>query len=356
MRRSVVFTFASLALPTLALAAFEHPSDIVRSLQTATRPMDISYEIHGEMPDAPAYMTMWLKGTGKNNLLHLDRPDADVRMTLDIVAPKTKVRMKAQIRAKDGDTFLHIDKVEGTYDDELVKIAAQLEGPKWFKFPSLAASMAEIGTHEEVARQMMLDLVDAVLVLDKQGPNYYELTLTKDMSGLIALAQKWQPEADPTYVVADAKSILENSSLSITVEASGDEARIVRFNGSMTEPTMHASISGKGVISARWTPFSVVAPSDAVDIQDLAQSLMNFPGPTVFPDNVPVWTEDESDNWEEWQPPVNDEGGCWSSDPLVRVSAQRRGECGSMRESPRTINDRVRSRSSSSSSTRSVGY
>ncbi len=354
MRRSSLIALASLALPTLAFAAFERPSDVFRSLQTAIHPMDVSYELHAEMPDQQTFLTLWVKGTGKNNLLNIAKPDADVRMTLDVVAPKTKVRMKAQVRVTDGVTYLHVDKVEGTYDDELIKVAAQLEGPKWLKFPSFATSMAEIGTHEEMSRQMMLDAVDALFVIEKKGPNYYELTLTKDPNALSAVAQKWQPDADPQYVMSDVKDLLAHSSLTITVETSGDEARIVRFNWSFSEPTMNATLTGKGVLSTRWTPFSVTAPADAVDVQDLAGALLNFPDPNIFPDAVPVWTDEGSN--EQWKPDTSAGGSCWSDDAMERVAAQRRGECGSMKESPRTINDRVRMRGTSSSAVSSVGY
>lgn len=351
MRRPLLLTIAAVTaiIPALTFAAFEKPSDVLRLLMTTVRPMDFSYEVHGEMPEENMYATLWMKGTGKNNILKPLEADSDTRFTLDIMAPKTKVRVKFQVRTTGGKTYAHLDELRGNYDDELINAAAQLSSPKWFVIPN--DDLNDIPDQSDV-QAMFASFLDNAFTVTKRGADTYVLTLKPGFIDEIANGMG----NGMSIAGNDVPEFLRGAKAEINVQTAGNELRTVGVNFSFMDTTTRASVTVKGSASVRWTPFSVTAPPDARDLEEMFNSwtpdFPSFPSmDTVdMPPSVEHWTPETTD-WNDttdtpsWTPdePSAWTGDCSSGTAAERLLALRRGDCGTRTASPRRANRQLRS-------------
>jgi hypothetical protein len=349
MRRSLIrlATILGALTPVVCAAAFTSPSTLFYAMATQRIPMDFSYEFHGRYEDY--YASAWMSGAATGGLPA--EMTANTRMTLDIAGHGGTFRAKMQVRIKDGTAYLLVEKVEGAYEDDAMKIGGEVIAKKWVSFSVATPDMQEI---PEAALSP-----DVYATFDE----FFHLQTTENHDGTIMHTLTLRREFVKT--ILDALRDMSSSSMytgsgeapHATIQFAiqtdrQDNMRMFNFDADMGNAVL--SLKGTGKSTLRTAPVTVQIPTNVVSIED-AMNAADLPG-MMFPGMGASEWEDEWETvpHEDWEEPITplDEEEWWpeeeNSDPWMEeeidtweellqeeqqdcakdLSRLRRGECG----------------------------
>ena len=167
---SASVTLITLLAPIATFAAWTSPGDLARIAMPLLRqtPMDLSYELHGNMDQY--YAAAWVKGQSKGF-------DGTTSMTIDVADSNGTLRMKLEARMKDETLYLMIKSIEGKYEHELGSLTANVTGKKWIKMPLTQSEV--LSSDEDMAA--VLDEMFTLSESTTNGVTSHQLTLKREI-------------------------------------------------------------------------------------------------------------------------------------------------------------------------------
>ena len=351
-RRSLFSALLALAVPTIALAAYAAPSDLLLALKFHNKPMDIAYEAH--VTHAPEmYASVWLKGSAESSTPETAK--ADMKMTFDLVMPeaKTTIRAKMQMRVVNGVFYVYPDGVDGVTDHELATLTGKIAGKNWFSVPLTDVQKLHGMGDEATMRDLAVTVIDALLVMEKTG-NTYSLTLRPDgaeflrtaLNDMAARGDGEMPGMSESDMM-DLRALLAQTNVHLKVQTNAANLPAsVKYYVSSSQEGVEVVLQGTAAV--RSAPLVVEIPRGAQDLQEAMRKLGAWPSGAfseyqdspseweVVPE--PEWNEEE---WTEDEWPVNPPAAATSRCPgeteAEQLAAARRGDCGMQRPSRRSL-------------------
>ncbi len=318
---SASVTAVTLLAPFASFAAWSSPGDLARLTMPLLRqtPMDMSYEIHGNMDKY--YASAWVNGQSKGF-------DGTTNMTIDIADGAGTLRTKLEMRMKDETLYLMIKSIDGKYEHELGSLVANVKGKKWIKMP-MSSDMSAITADEEIAAAL-----DELFMLSEStsgGITTHQLTLKRELvkgileelrkdnlllSGKLSKVATSTPKASATLSVRSAKN---GSILGMNI------------NAVISSPEF--SLTAKGSMTPSKKAFNVVVPTDVIDAEQFLNTLDSdlFGGPFAMDNSS--WEEEMDWSEDTW---TDTESSDISEDCSKNISLMRKGLC----NVPRTRNGR----------------
>lgn len=322
MRRLVATLALTALLPTLAIAAFTGPSELLFAESWKNQPFDAAYEVHANLQDT-YFASLWVRGSGQKVEGGFSKGTAT--MTLDIAGPQFTVRSKWQVRVANGYAYVLLERIEGNADHPLATLAASITGKHWLSFP-----LSEVEEETTEIHTMARELVDAILILTQKpagAGTQYTLTLNKEPSEQLG---------DFLGVVGDEdmlRSILASSTFQIDARADAHD-RVQSLSHSLSFTVKEVSIRSTGTVTLRTKPLTIESPADSLSLEEV-QAMLEWPLPSFWTDDV---MPDMSD-WEPSEPDTSWDDPCASDDPVKHLSAVRVGACSDAgRPSRRSLN------------------
>jgi hypothetical protein len=309
---SASITLLTLLAPIASFAAWTSPGDLARIAMPLLRqtPMDLSYELHGNMEQY--YAAAWVKGQSKGF-------DGTTTMTIDVADGNGTLRTKLEARMKDETLYLMIKSIEGKYEHELGSLTANVTGKKWIKMPLTQSDV--LSSDEEIAS--VLDEMFTLSESTANGVTSHQLMLkreiVKEIVGLLREKHSMLTKKLPSSALANPKA-----SVVFTARSTA--------NGSLLGMTTAIDVKGpdfsfiaKGSMTPSKKPFSVTIPSNVID----AEAFLDKLDSDLLSSGASSWDEDMS--WMEEdqtssQPTVEKADDC-----STNISLIRKGFCNTVR-------------------------
>lgn len=278
---------ALLCAPLFASAAYEAPSELFDSLQTATMPIGFSAEIHAH--SAPNYLAFWLNGTSQEvdgKMLF------DAKATVDVAMEKGKVRAKFDARSTGDKAYLLFKDMQGTFDDDIARLAASFGMKKWMEFP-----MEDMSMWNMQGDNSMMDM--AFTMTNAAGANgSIVYTLTPTEAAMEEIREGFEGLASE-MTMGQVESNLEDVTLTvvITTDAAGKFLT--------ASATMNAKSEGQlfTLKSSAWRAAGTFAVTAPTEVYTWENGLFGF-GDYSYPDysDWPTWIgRPEYSDWtEDW--------------------------------------------------------
>lgn len=342
MRRLTALSLSiSLLTPTLALAAFTSPSDVLRAIQNDASPHAYSMEVHGGAEGT--YISMWAKGQYQGASI-LDATSAGT-MTIDLAQPAEGVDARVRVRymIADATLYLLLDDVRVSGANAAATLDASLQGKQWVRFDSEEMfggmppeeAMAVFGMGMGNMESLAQEFFNGMFAMTQRGlgaDTEYTLTLRPDaadalmrlmavhFSGVspddrVALRDALREmRNDPS--MAELRSLLSKLNLRYVARLSKVN-RLLRSTLSGDVTIEGVSVRFKGENTALASPVKVSVPTNVMTPEEFGAMLEDLSafgdafdaGAFGFPTmDEPTW-EDESD-WSTWE----DESDDWSDD------------------------------------------
>lgn len=332
---SSILTLGMLLTPSFSLAEFTKPSELFMLMSTANLPIGFSGELHGNVDNY--WFAAWIdgstKGTNASNAL------VNMKGTFDIAMKGGKARVKFQMRVVDGNAYLYIDTIDGTYEDALWKSAASLKTKTWIKI----ALPEELSVDPPAADYLILDELLKITSRTTGNGTAYDLTLTRE-----AARDMLKNMRDMEYSDWDdtLSALPRTAAFHMTVQTDKADA-FVQTNGTIEMASKKMSFTMKG--SAWVLPSLVVtAPKDSMSMEEWAMSLMDVLGGggySMF--GTPVYDTEDMTSEEEWttdwEEHTHDDWEDSSTDMIpewdcrLNLDAVRHGECDTFERTPRRL-------------------
>jgi hypothetical protein len=344
----------ALAIPLQMLAAYASPSALFWAWSMSATPRDVAGEFHLQLPKEQVFVSAWMKGAQEGGLSL--KTDGWTDMTVDVVAPKEKVNVRAKLSVLmvDGDTYLKINAVEGKVDQDTASFSAQMAGKRWMKLPtqelqgsddpfevlSMHLSMAGLDLPAGEAKRLMADLIDASMTMTATkaaGGNTYTLRLKRHFLNEVhdALAASF-PEmagmADVSSLNKLERELLQQLKFELAIKTDSQDKPL-----SSTMTFSLAPTAGDVSVKARMTAvphkgaLAVKAPAGAVPLEEALGSLEGSPfedlldaefmGQPARPTSPARSSRTTDPTWESANP-------CDAISSIDRINAERKGQCG----------------------------
>lgn len=334
----------ALAIPLQMLAAFTSPSALFWAWTNSAQPKDFTAEVHVQLPSENVFLSAWMKGSQEGGFSM--KADGMSDVTIDIVAPKEDVnaRLKASLRSVDGNVYVKINSLTGTFDDELAQISAEFAGKQWIMLPkdmtmmehedpfaALSERLADDGVEVSAAdiKNLVNSLLDAGLsVSSATVAGGYEYTILpkrhflKEMKAVLAdfAATQDLPSAmDEKELTKIEREVLRQLKLQIKVRTDAADNPVSMSAALSLMPSAgEFKVIGKMTAVPHKGALTVTAPADAVPFDNTMMGAgLNDPAPTW---DTPAWEEEVT----PWDP-------CDDMSSIERIAAQRKGRCGDQR-------------------------
>jgi hypothetical protein len=276
MRRlsSALVTFALVAQPLSAFAAYETPGAVLQAVRFDSSAKMISAEVHGT--DGTLYVSAWLKGKTKGMEYADAKVDAQVTVDVEDTASHMKGRFKGSVRLVSGNLYAKLDSMEGTFEDDALLGTVHLMTKKWISIPVDEDTVMEI-------QDMLNQTGDPA-----EADNLYTMTRTP-----------YQYGSSYTLTMKEGTD-MPFSTLSMKIDTDYKDAVQVsqmNFEGMADDFTFN----GQAKAERMKTALTVEVPADAVSFDWLMQHLGSIEPSSLFDGaDVPMNLEDD---WIE----INDE-------------------------------------------------
>jgi len=270
--------------PVLVFAAFETPSSLFDAIRMDASARTIKGEVHGNM-EGSLWMSAWFDAAqeGKN----LENGKANVKMTVDVVETKQnmKGRIKLEMRVVDQKMFMKLDQAEGSFENENVMATANVVLKKWIEVPLEKDGRDIVGEIDDMDSSFANEMFDLAHVQSAFGHTY---TLTLKPSVL-------------QDILSDMQGGSADFSMNVNTNLS-DLFQTGKVTLNFTSET--ASVRGNATMQRSNTPLSIVAPADAVNIEELYQDLPSAFGVNPFDSYMDI--AEPAYPSDEWEVPAED--------------------------------------------------
>lgn len=330
--------------PVSSLAEFASPSELFAMLSKVNVPMGFSGELHGNVDNY--WFSAWVSGSGKGSGMEAT---GSIKGTVDIATSNAKARIKFQMRIVDSTAYLYIDSIDGTYEDALWKSVAAVKTKTWIKW-AIPAELIQEPTAMDFA------MIDEMFQMEsrKSGNNTaYTVRFTRGaVQDVLEMLRNMEYDNGTVGMSAVPRTAALN--LNFTVDS---REKLMQSSGTVTLGNKNMNIRAKG---SSWllSNVNVAAPSNALDLEEWAMSLMGSLGGGMMDRFYMPVTGDTDENWDipenDWSehsdydmrgnPSDNweDEGDTGvdvipEGDCRLDMDAVRNGTCGSFKRTPRRL-------------------
>jgi len=335
MKRSLlrIALASGVLVPLVCSAAFLAPSDLLYALHLQRPAMDYSYEFHGSHKQY--YAAAWISGNEKSgpwsDML------ANAKVTIDVAGEGATMRMKLQVRIKDGNAYFFIENVDGKYENEAAILAGQYIGKQWIVLPLDEAGIGNIDQSKETF--MAFDKIFSLQSAGTTKGTEHTLTFKREVvKEIMKSLRQMNMSMGATPKVSFVMNVQTNAN---------EQPVSLSFDADIGNELF--TVTGTGKATQRSTPVTVEIPANAVNMQEAMENFRSFDlpaNPFGIPmdmnDSSPDWSEDDG-NDEEWHAPMDidsEDSMDWSEpapdeDCATNLSLLQKGYCGAVRPSTR---------------------
>lgn len=296
MRRLSLALSLSLLLPSIALAAYDTPSDLFSMIHDMSTGKSFSITAHGAREGT--YVSVWANGSAQGEGLMMNMT---TKATVDIVQGDMKIRAKAELMATGGMLYARLTSVDSSYLSDFGSFSAMLKQRQWIMVPMDEAMLNEVtgGMSLTGMAEMNADAFRIQATPGKSGGTIYSVTLNPDYAANIAMMLR-EMLGDETPVSSDFfpwRELAEGLHFDMTVFTDAND-KFVSSTFSLSQSSIVSSFSVSGSEKAVGT-VTVTAPKNALTIDQFINSLSGMPSDLeIFDMPVPA---DEPDmmEWED---------------------------------------------------------
>ncbi|MDD4319718.1 MAG: hypothetical protein PHW10_05345 [Candidatus Peribacteraceae bacterium] len=346
MRRWSVLFLALITLSPFAAAAADssYASDLLQLLWSQQKPLEYSMQASGHMEDT--YLSVWASGNSEGSWSDPSSIRSIGKATVDVAWPGGKVRVKTQTRMVESTLYVWVEKIDGTYNDDSMRMGGQLELKKWIAIPldDYAGSVSALGEEDFSAMFGWLDDLSNVRATQTQAGMTYEVTLTREAirSVLQSLRQQGWDATTDEGVERLIRHTPPAFSFLFKIDTNRDfEVLSTRTTLHLSHPRMGASLEAHSY--RRTSPVYATVPAHVMSLEDLpsAGKFSDIPGidaiPFLINDDIGnddwedeiEWEEEWEDEieWEEeWEDEIDGEEEIWEEEEWLEEAAEEDAE------------------------------
>lgn len=376
MKRPVLLVSLALSflVPALALAAFTRPSDVLFTLQSDGKPREFDTTFYAKTEGTEDNVRIFGKVSGMTEGKTLDELKLQMHADISVAADEGKGSAGVDLMVRGqtayvriGEVSLHLtDITQADAEEWLAAFNREFKG-KWFIVPLTASELESYGgmssgiideftadsdvlTPADI-RELATRVIDAAVQMEatrfREG-NAYLLTLKPHfLLDAVKAARSFLGEKDPGLLQNGAldmdmqeleeieSQILRTLIVRLKVDTNNDDDfRFAKYFASVTVPEANVFFSVEGTMQHRSLPVYLDLPKNAEKLED---HLMDLDFPTfTTPVESPIF-----DDIPSWEPPVDTSSDPCRSRTIEGVSANRTGACPVVRESRRSLKERV---------------
>ncbi len=309
----IAIALSLIAVPTLLLAYFVRPSELLMAQSLIGKPMDFAFQMHGSYEGTSA--ALWTEGSTQGK----DLESLELQMKV-VVKGETKdgnAKANIQVRMKDQMLYFMLESLEATGVDELNDVSGIIRSRRWYSLSlgDLARRQeTATGLDEERTKKIVAQILDALLQMNRTNQDdssIYSMKIKHNaavaLKGLIERLHEQYPDviARETFTnreVGDMRRILSNMYIHIKVITDGmDQPRAMKTYFTLNHEG--ASVVLQGWSAMRSIPVLIDVPINPQPLDDE----LGLPQPDSFEEDAA-------------EPPAEDSSGS-SNDAVRRESA-----------------------------------